>query len=443
MPIVIPISKHDNPEESTPAGVESCWGLAEELAKKFGTPMYLYDGRVIADRIGELRGALPPESNGSEIFYSFKANPNPAVAAEMRKGGCRADLTSPGEIEAARMAGFDLSQALYGGPGNSVSELVLAIDAGIRHFSVESERDLQSLSGAADSRDVEVRALLRINPHRAPKAKLAMSGVASQFGFEEDCLHERGKAIVESGSDRVSVVGIHIYWGTQIGDAESLIECFSLTVEIAEEISERLGFPLEVLNLGGGFPWPYAKRGAGDLDTTLLRTALEELRNSSATARNACWWFESGRYLSASSGTLITRVMDIKKSKGEKTFLILDTGIHHLGGMSGLGRIPRFSIDLEVPPTRMSAEEVTVDVVGQLCTPLDCIGKKITLPSVEPGDLLRIPNVGAYGPTASVLGFLSRPAPIEVLHQDGRVISTSRLRGGHEILFHGNDDANR
>jgi diaminopimelate decarboxylase len=212
-----------------------------------------------------------------------------------------------------------------------------------------------------------------------------------------------------------------------------LASCFELTVQIAEELSELLDFPLEILNLGGGFPWPYSSAGEGP-DLSPLREKLAELVASSGKAREAEWWFESGRFLSAASGTLVSRVMDLKVSKEEKEYLILDTGIHHLGGMAGLGRIPKFSIDLEIPASRQDNEEMTVDVVGQLCTPLDCIGRRIKMPRVEAGDLVAIPNTGAYGPTASVLGFLSRPAPTEILHRGGTVLAASRLRGGHDLL---------
>ena len=395
------------------------------LATRFGTPFYLYDASLIDLQVNALREVLPE----SEVFYSFKSNPNPAVAQVIRQNGCRADLTSTGEIAAALAAGFDLSAALYGGPGKSVEELVSAINAGIRQFSVESENDLEALNMASDSAGKPVKALLRINPKQAPKAKLAMSGVASQFGFEEDYLRGEGINLMERVGEKVSVVGDHIYWGTQIGDVEALLNCFSETVRIASEISGLMGFPIEILNQGGGFPWPYSKAGEG-LDLSELKETLAALRADS----NAEWWFESGRYLTARSGTLVTRVMDIKESKDERLFLILDTGIHHLGGMSGLGRIPRFSIDIEVPENRKSNHEMTVDVVGQLCTPLDCIGRRITIPKVEAGDLVTIPNTGAYGPTASVLGFLSRPTPAEIVHRDGEVIAATRLRSGHETI---------
>lgn len=418
--------------ENPPASdSEPLFSLYESVAEQFGTPLYLYDADSLQAQAQKLRSCLPEAAN-SRLLFSFKSNPNPLVAAELNQQGCLADLTSPGEIEAALVAGFDLSQALYGGPGKSSDELSFAISKGIKNFSVESPHDLSALSQAAGLSGERVRALIRINPTEAPKAKLAMSGVASQFGFEEEDLRKEGKTLTACRSELVHVSGIHIYWGTQIGEVEDLLACFSGTVKIAEELSRDLGFPLEVINLGGGFPWPYSTAGRGP-DLSGLREGLEAIHAKSGEARNAEWWFESGRFLCAASGTLVSRVLEIKSSK-DKQFLILDTGIHHLGGMSGLGRIPRFSIDLEVPPSRRSNEELQVEVVGQLCTPLDCIGRRVKLPRVEPGDLVAVPNTGAYGPTASVLGFLSRPTPAEVLHRDGTILGATRLRGGHETL---------
>lgn len=404
----------------------------EALAAACGTPCYVYDADRLAARAAELR-ALFPEAASPRLLYSFKANPLPSVAGELRRHGCEADLTSTGEIAAAAAAGFDLSRALYGGPGKGEAEYREAIRAGVVQFSVESAADLERLSAAARASGVPARALLRVNPHSPPQAKLAMSGVASQFGFEEDDLRRNGRALLRLAGGAVSVVGLHLYWGTQIADPAALLASFAKTVEIAEEFVEAIGLPLEVLNLGGGFAWPYAHAGSAP-DLAPLREGLADLHARSGAARRAQWWFESGRYLAGSSGTLLTRAMELKRSKDERLFLILDTGIHHLGGMAGLGRIPRFSIDLLVPPTRRNNEAIRVDVVGQLCTPLDCLAKKIEIPEVEAGDLLAIPNVGAYGATASVGAFLSRPAPVEILHRGGEILAVHRLRTGHEEL---------
>lgn len=419
------------PLEVTPAGTASAFDdLLEKVSSECGTPFYLYDAAELASRSRELRSVLPGEAS-PRLLYSFKANPLPSVANELRVGGCEADLTSPGELHSAMESGFDLSRALYGGPGKSAAEYSGAIASGVRHFSVESCGDLSRLSKAAGELGEPVAALLRINPNSAPKAKLAMSGVASQFGFEEEELRSLGARIHEFASAEVKLAGFHLYWGTQIAETDAILASFEKTVELADELAAIAGMEIGILNLGGGFAWPYAHRGEGT-DPSPLREGLAGIHARSGASRSAEWWFESGRYLAGSSGMLVSRVMEVKRSKDDRWFLILDTGIHHLGGMAGLGRIPRFSIDLIVPESRIGAGTRVVDVVGPLCTPLDCLAKRLELPVVEPGDLVAIPNVGAYGATASVGAFLSRPAPPEVLHRDGKILAIHRLRTGHE-----------
>ena len=130
----------------------------------------------------------------------------------------------------------------------------------------------------------------------------------------------------------------------------------------------------------------------------------------------------------------MARVLEVK-SLPTKTFIILDTGIHHLGGMAGLGRVPRGAVTLQNLSREMSAEPlITADLVGPLCTPLDCLARSLKMPPIESGDLIGIPNVGAYGLTASLLAFLSHPPPVEIAHEGGREIEVWRLRHGHERL---------
>ncbi len=404
----------------------------QELAEQHGTPAYCYDLDQNAARAQELQALFPTAAN-PRLMYSFKSNPLPSVATELRQNGCEADLTSPGEIDAALEAGFDLSCALYGGPGKEMAEIQFALEAGVRQFSIESWNDLSEIAAAARTMNVKATGLLRVNPSQPPKAKLAMAGVASQFGFEQEAFTEadRSHLAAAAAADSVKVKGIHVYWGTQIDGVEALAACFRSGIETAEEVSELLEFPLSILNLGGGFPWPYAKSGERDLSE--LKSALSEIHAQSGSAKNAEWWFESGRYLSASSGTLLTRVVDLKTSKKDRQYAIVDTGIHHLGGMTGLGRIPRFAID--ALPLNPRLGEMTIDLVGQLCTPLDCLARNLTMPTLERGDLLAIPNVGAYGATGSLTGFLSRPAPLEIAYRGTSTVAVHQLRGGHREVF--------
>jgi diaminopimelate decarboxylase len=384
--------------------------VARALAERFGTPLYAYDLEEVDARCAELRAILPADS---QLLYSLKANPLPAVAEACRAAGCRAEVSSAGELAVALAAGFDPAQLLFTGPGKSDAELAAALRRGVGTFSAESLRDLERLS-AAD------RVLLRVNPAAAPSAGLAMAGHASQFGFDEDVL---GAAARWPG---VTVGGLHMYLGTQVPGAEALARGFALALELADRHAGAI--PMDVLDLGGGFPWPFASATA-PADLAALGPRLSTLARGRAGTE---LWFESGRYLTASAGTLIARVTDVRCSR-ETTFVVLDAGISHLGGMSGLGRVlaPAATLVSLEPPR---AGELVADVVGPLCSPLDCLARGAVLPPLAPGDLVAVPNAGAYGATASLTGFLSRPAAVEVSLRGRRITGVARLRGGHETV---------
>jgi diaminopimelate decarboxylase len=388
--------------------------FAASLATEYHTPFYAYDLAQVELRTSELRNALP---QGACLLHSFKANPLPAIAAQIRSGGARAEITSDGELAAAMQAGHDLSQALYGGPG-------------VRWFSCESWRDLQRLSESSVQAKIELQILLRVNPAEAPNARLAMTGVESQFGFDEALL-STPEALEKVRLPGIRLCGVHIYFGTQVASVEALAENTRRALETAERLQSALGFECSVINAGGGFPWPYGSNAPAP-DLSGLRQALTAVWQASSLHQTATLWFEAGRYLCASSGTLVTRVLDVKPSR-TRNFIVLDTGIHHLGGMAGLGRIPRSAVTFQ-NLTQTGGEEMTADIVGPLCTPLDSLARGIKLPAVQPGDLLAVPNVGAYGLTASLIGFLSHPAPVEISYREGKVVQVWRWRTGHAQL---------
>lgn len=402
--------------------------FAARLAAEFDTPLYAYDLDVVEKRCRELMAALP---EGAVLFHSFKSNPLPAIAEQIRLCGGRAEITSEGELAAALSAGHDLSQALYGGPGKKRTEILAAVAAGVRWFSCESWTDLQRLSDAATETTIELQILLRVNPAEAPNARLAMTGVESQFGFDE------GLLLVPEAQEKVRLPGIclrgvHVYFGTQVASVEALTANTQRALATAMRLEEALDFSCTVVNAGGGFPWPYANE-ATHPDLSGMRAALTALWEACPLSGKAGLWFEAGRFLCASAGTLVTRVLDVKPSRS-RVFAILDTGIHHLGGMAGLGRIPRNAVTL-INLTRHEGEEITADIAGPLCTPLDSLARGVKLTAPHPGDLLAVPNVGAYGLTASLVGFLSHPAPAEISYRGIVVEQVSRWRGGHQQLI--------
>jgi diaminopimelate decarboxylase len=415
--------------------MENTFKSWRSLVARFGSPLYVYDLDVVDQRVAELKEALP---KNARLFYSFKANPLPAIVKAVGRAGCCFEVCSENELKVACNSGLSSENILYSGPGKTDAEIRTALAAGVNTFSVESWTDLARVENAARKADQHVRLLLRVNPVTPLQGGLAMSGAPTQFGFEETVLVDGAKQLSQLSSN-VELLGYHIYYGTQLDSEDTIVEAFAAGIDCVERLTTKLGFTPQVIDLGGGFPWPFANQNE-NLSLHNLRPRLEQLlaqRQYSATAEV---WFESGRYLAASSGTLIATILDIKEGKNGTRFVVLDAGINHLGGMSGLGRIPRgylfmYDISSDVKdsvPVEASNPERTL-VVGPLCSPLDCLTRNTDLPSsVKIDDMVAIPNVGAYGLTASLVAFLTRPTPVEVALRDGNAVELYTLRTGHE-----------
>jgi diaminopimelate decarboxylase len=252
----------------------------------------------------------------------------------------------------------------------------------------------------------------------------------SHFGADPAELLNGGAARVSSLRG-AQLAGIHIYSGGQIQSADKLASTFEHAIHLAEQIAEA-GVPLRLIDLGGGFPWPF---GTSDhpVDISALREKLQRVDAQRRLTADAELWFESGRYLVASSGTLLSTVLDVKVWNS-KTHIILDTGMIHLGGMAGLGRIYRAVASIEPLAKRDGAPLQAVDVVGPTDYALDYVTRDVSVPSLKPGDAVAIPNVGAYGLTASLVAFTGSQAPAEVCCHGTSVIAVHRLRTGHERI---------
>ncbi|MEV7225929.1 type III PLP-dependent enzyme [Polymorphospora sp. NPDC051019] len=391
------------------------------LARRFGTPAYVYDLDEVTRALGDLSASLP---TGTRVYYSLKANPHPALVAALVSAGCHPEITSSGEVDVALTAGADPADCLYTGPGKTPGALAYALDRGVRVFSVESRTDLLRLDTAATGHGVRVDCLVRVNGSAAGGSGLRMTGTASQFGVDLADV----PALLDTAArcPAVTVRGAHFYSITNAATEEALVAELCGSIRTAAWLREK-GLPLEVLDIGGGFAAPYARPGERVGYPGLAAALTAELDDRVAGWRDGDPRIavETGRHLVGTSGTLLTTVLDVKDSHGRR-FAVLDAGINHLGGLSGLRRLLPTSAQ-PIQAVAKEADDAGVDLAGPLCTPLDMLGHGLGLPGLAPGDVLAIPNVGAYGLSASLLGFLSHPVPTEVVVAGGRVVSASRI----------------
>lgn len=404
----------------TPSGIP-----VEALAARFGTPFYLYDAGLVIDRIARVRAAL-----GTEVSYSIKANPSLALCQVIaREAGTGAEVASAGELVVALEAGFAPSDIVFAGPGKTDDELRRLVAAGILADNVESLAEIDRLAGIAGAA-APVGVSLRLNPaNQLMGSQMRMGGAASQFGIDEADL----EAAVERvrSHDELTLRGIHVYTATQVFEAEPLLEHCRTILGLGLRTAEAWGGPLEVIDFGGGFGVPYFEKDR-ELDLEAFgrgfRALLEEQRADPRLA-GCRFLFELGRYLVAEAGVYVTRVIDTKVTRGRE-FVVADGGMnHHLTATGNMGQVFRKAFPL-VNLSRLGGEPAAtrpVTVTGPLCTPLDTFGTDVELADPRVGDLIGVMDSGAYGYSASNLGFLSHPSPAEVLLWQGEAIG---LRSG-------------
>jgi diaminopimelate decarboxylase len=406
--------------EFAPSGIP-----VSEIAREYGTPFYLYHGETIVDKVRRVRGAL-----GTEVSYSVKANPSLGVCQLIaREKEAGAEVASSGELAVVRAAGFEPHDIVFAGPGKTDDELERVVQEGIFADNVESLGEIDRLARiAAEMGRKKIGVGLRINPTaQLMGSQMRMGGTVGQFGMDQFELEE---AVEKTLSHPELILrGVHVYTATQVFEVDPLLEHCRNIFEIALEAADYAGHPLEMIDFGGGFGVPYFEK-MSEFDLQRFGEGFRELLASyrSDPRLEGCrFLFELGRYLVADAGVYVTRTVDVKQTRG-KTFVVTDGGMnHHLTATGNMGQVFRKSYPL-LNLTRMSgAPEEGVAVAGPCCTPLDTFGSNIPLVDPEVGDLIGVFYSGAYGFSASNLGFLSHPSPAEVLLWQGEA---HRLRAG-------------
>ncbi len=374
-----------------------------------GTPFYVYDRRSVSARVEALRQHLPA---AIDLHYAVKANPMPALVGHLAGIVDGLDVASAGELRTALDSGMDAQDISFAGPGKSDAEISQAIASGAL-LNVESLHEAERAARIGDGLSLPARVAIRINPDFELKSSgMKMGGGPKQFGVDAEAVPDLLRQIARL---RLAFEGFHIYSGSQNLRSESICEAQQKSVELALRLAEHAPAPIRVLNIGGGFGIPYFP-GERPLDLSPIGETLDRLSARIADALpGAKIVLELGRYLVGEAGVYVCRVIERKVSRGH-TFLVTDGGLHHhLAASGNFGQVIRKNYPVVVGNRVQGKKRETVSVVGPLCTPLDLLGDRIDLAEAEAGDLIAVLQSGAYGATASPIGFLSHPPPLEIL----------------------------
>ena len=380
------------------------------IAARVGhTPFYVYDRSLLDARVAQLRAALPA---AVKLHYAMKANPMPALVCHMARLVDGIDVASAGELLVALDAGADPQEISFAGPGKTEAELHQAVAAGIL-VNVESFREVPILAAAQQALGLPARVAVRVNPDFELKSSgMKMGGGPKQFGVDAEQVPELLAAIGRAG---LAFEGFHLFAGSQNLKPESIVEAQQKSFALACRLAEHAPSPVRFLNLGGGFGIPYFP-GEQPLDLAPIGANLADIVEQAKTALpQAEIVIELGRYFVGEAGLYVARVLDKKVSRG-LTYLVTDGGLHHhLSASGNFGQVIRKNYPATIANRMDAATTETVSVVGPLCTPLDLLADRMSLPAAEPGDLVAIYQSGAYGATASPQRFLGHPGVVEVL----------------------------
>ena len=375
----------------------------EDLARKFGTPLYVYSAQEIAGRLLMFQQALAGREH--LVCYAVKANSALAILKLLAGLGAGFDIVSGGELERLMAAAPEaVGKVVFSGVGKTPAEIDLALQAGILEFNVESEAELELLAARARKLKVRARFALRVNPDVFADTHPYISTGLREHKFGIDI--GRALAIYKGAAkDRwLEAHGVSVHIGSQIRSAEPFGAAMERVSKLVRQL-DREGIALNAVDAGGGLGIDYH---GGSFD------AAAKVREYAAALEGALAGFggrlliEPGRFLVAQAGALVTRVLHVKRN-GTKTFVITDAA------MNDLIRPALYQAHHEIVPVRPRAGKArVVDVVGPVCESGDFFARDRKLAPVKPGDLVALLDAGAYG-MAQSSNYNTRPRAAEVL----------------------------
>ncbi len=402
-----------------------CEGVAvETLAKKFGTPLYVYSQRTLTNHFQKLDRAMAPVDH--LICFAMKSNSNQSVLRTIADLGGGFDIVSSGELQRVIAAGGDPRKCVFAGVGKTGAEIEFALRRGVYSFNVESEPELQRINQVAARLKKIAPVAVRVNPNvdAHTHAKITTGTYENKFGiaFEQiEGVYARANKL-----KHIQLRGLQMHIGSQLTTVAPFDQAVRKVIPIVQRLQQRYG--LEFFSIGGGLGIVYQPALASGDAAWWSKEGKKILTPETYAARLAPLLqplglrilMEPGRFISGNAGILVTRVEYVKRT-GKKNFVIVD------GAMNDLIRPAFYDAYHEIVPlTRKGGATISSDVVGPICESGDYFCKNRPLPKVGEGDHLALLSAGAYG-FVMASNYNTRPLAAEVL-VSGKKFAVVRAR---------------
>ena len=392
-----------------------------ELAEEFGTPLYLFDEVSLRSKCAEFRTEFGQRYADTAVIYSCKAFINKALTRLFMEEGLGLDVVSGGEIGIVRSVGFPMDKVYFPGNNKSAGELILALESGVGRIVVDNFHELKMLGEIAKERGCIPDILLRLSPGVDPHthSHITTGNVDSKFGIP---LVQGEKAVATAMSmPELNLLGLHFHIGSQIAEIEPYQLAIEIILDFAAEMGQKHGFKLKEMSVGGGFaiqytldsPSPPISVYAEAIASSIIGKC-QELKLSLPKLT-----IEPGRSMVGQAGVALYTAGVVKDIPGIRCYVSVD------GGMADNIRPALYGAKLEAVLANKMTEKAAgkVTLAGKFCESGDILIRDIELPSVLAGDIVAVPDCGAYSiPQASNYNASFKPAVVLVRDGKARLI---------------------
>lgn len=395
-----------------------------DLAKKYGTPLYVMDEEAIRKTVSIYRESIKKYFDGNGmVLYASKALSCKEIYRIIHQENLGVDVVSEGEIYTALQAGFPASKMYFHGNNKTAEELEFALDQHVGHIVVDNLTELALLDELSGRRGRITDILLRIKPgiDAHTHSFIRTGQIDSKFGLALET-GEAEEAIQKAiACKNVNLTGVHCHIGSQIFEAGPFKLAAEVMVNLIADIAEKYGVPIRELDLGGGF-------GVKQLTSQKPVAYDAYMREISQAVKSTCEkrklpvpsiLIEPGRSLVASAGITLYTVGGVKKIPDIRTYVSVD------GGMTDNPRHALYDAKYEIVIANRAEQKKTkkVTVAGKCCESGDIIQENVPIPQTQPGDILAVLATGAYNYSmASNYNRIPRPAMVMVKNGVPRVI---------------------
>lgn len=389
-----------------------------ELAREFGTPLYVYSETDILEKINEMKECFTHKYDRTRIAYAAKAFGVMGIFKLMEREGLCIDVVSGGELYTAIKAGFPPERIEFNGNNKQIHELEMAIDYGIGRIIVDGIEELSLIEEICRDKGKRIEILYRITPGvRSDSHDYIVTGKKdSQFGMplDEYILMPAVEAAIKS--EAVDFKGYHFHLGSQLFDNASHLQAVEILLDLIERTRDRFNFEIEEVNLGGGFGIRYTTEIRKPFSYFLepMMERIEEYFKEKGRKRPEVV-IEPGRSLVGESGMTLYTVGNIKEIEGIRKYVAVN------GGMPDNIRPALYQAKYRgtiANKASLGADD-KVTVCGKCCESGDVLMRDVALQRAERGDVLAVFTTGAYG-YSMASNYNKNPIPAVVLVKDGR-----------------------